>query len=181
MAVALGLTREEFLAWYWLKTELVDFARHCSISTMGLKREIEARIADHLAGATPSRRTATPKRTGRMPSKFTLDTVIGEGWRCGPALGHFFRSELGSGFRFNAAMREFTHHGRGRTLADAAACYRSSVSPGREPNEIPEQLEYNRHFREYFSANPGATREEAIAAWWAKRGMRRTCLDVEAD
>ena len=108
-----------------------------------------------------------------MPREFTLDTVIGTGWRCGPALGRFMRQELGAGFHFNAETRDFIHNGRGRTLAEAAICYQNSVMPGREQPTIPEQLEYNRHFREYFATHPGATRDEAIAAWWVKRCARQ--------
>lgn len=168
-----SLTSEDFRAWYWLKEELVAFARKHGISTTGLKREIEARIAAHLDGAIPSRRAITPKRPGRMPSDFTLDTVIGEGWRCGPALGRFFREQLGNGFHFNAETRDFIHNGSGKTLAEAAICYQNSIMPGRERPAIPEQLQYNRHFREYFATHPGATREQAISAWWEKRGSRR--------
>jgi hypothetical protein len=175
-----SLASEEFRAWYWLKEELVRFARARGISTAGLKREIEARVADYLAGTVPRRRIATPKRTGKMPSEFTLDTVIGAGWRCGPALGRFMRQELGAGFHFNAETREFIHNGRGRTLAEAAICYQNSVMARRDPRReraaIPEQLEYNTHFREYFATHPGATREKAIAAWWSKRRTRRALL-----
>ncbi|MBB5055834.1 hypothetical protein HDF16_000503 [Granulicella aggregans] len=168
-----ALTSEDFLAWYWLKEELIAFAREHGISTVGLKREVEARIAAYLSGAIPSRHTATPKRPGSMPAEFALDTVIGEGWRCGPILGRFFRQELGSGFHFNAEIRDFIHNGTGKTLAEAAICYQNSVTPGHKRPAIPEQLEYNRHFREFFAAHPGATRVQAIAAWWDKRGSRR--------
>lgn len=102
-----------------------------------------------------------------------MNTIIGEGWRCGPALGQFFRQELGNGFRFNAAVRDFIHNGSGKTLAEAAQCYRDSTKPGRK-SAIPPQLEYNRHFRDYFAKHPGASREQAIAAWWAKRNKRGT-------
>ena len=70
-------------------------------------------------------------------------------------------------------MRDFIHHQPGRTLAEAAICYQQSVRPGRKKAAIPEQLEYNRHFREYFQQNPDASRRDAIAAWWVKRGARR--------
>ena len=108
-----------------------------------------------------------------MPTHFTLETTIGQGWRCGPALGALFRQTLGNSFHFNAEMRDFIHQQAGRTLRDAALCYQQSVRSGRRTSAIPEQLEYNRHFREYFRENPGASREAAIAAWWVKRAARR--------
>ena len=168
------LSADEFRHWYWLKEELVVFCRLQGLSTSGLKREIEGRVAACLAeGRVPSRPRGgevVARRTGKMPERFSMHSVIGEGWRCGPALGKFLRSELGDGFRFNAEVREFIHHGVGRPLGEVAAVYRESAGRRRA---IPEQLEYNRHFREYFHANPGATREAAIAAWWKKRGKRR--------
>ena len=85
-----------------------------------------------------------------MPKDFSLDTVIGEGWRCGPKLGAFLREVVGGGFHFNAETRDFIHNGAGKTLADAAIRYRESVRPGRTKSKIPEQLEYNRQFREFF-------------------------------
>jgi hypothetical protein len=169
-----GMRVEEFEAWYWLKEELVGFCRRQGISPTGSKPELLARISALLAGRT-SIRFASPKRNRvEMPTEFTLETVIGEGWRCGPKLGGFLRQVVGSGFRFNAETRDFIHHGSGKTLADAALCYQESVRPGREKSEIPEQLEYNRHFREFFRAHPDASRDEAIAAWWSKRSRRKT-------
>jgi hypothetical protein len=108
-----------------------------------------------------------------MPTQFALDTVIGEGWRCGPALGAFFRSVAGKSFHFNAEMRDFIHNGAGKTLSEAVVCYLESMRRGRKKPVIPEQLEYNRHFRAYFEQHPRATRADAIAAWWAKRTQRR--------
>ena len=168
-----SITVDEFAAWYWLKEELVFFCRLHSISTVGLKRELEDRIRAHLSGGLPRVKQHQRKRVGAMPKEFTLESVIGEGWRCGPSLGRFFKSVLGSGFHFNAEMRNFIHTEAGKTLQDAAICYQHSLRKGRKKPAIPEQLEYNRHFREYFQQNPGATRQEAIAEWWVRRGARR--------
>jgi hypothetical protein len=166
------LSPEEFASWYWLKQELVDFCRCEHIVSSGLKRDIEVRIKNYLAGAQLIPEDRPRRRSGRMPAEFTLNTVIGSGWRCGPALGRFLKGVLGNGFRFNAEMREFIHRGEGKTLPDAAICYVRSIGPDREKRQIP-QLEYNRHFREYFKEHPEASREEAILAWWALRNRRR--------
>ncbi len=174
------LSAQEFAAWYWLKEELVSFCQTTKISPTGRKRAIEARIFDFLAGrstnAKPKRRLhpAPPVRhTGPMPDKFHLVTLIGPGWRCGPKLGAFLREHLGPGFRFNAPVRDFFHTGAGKRLGEVEAVYRESIRPDAPTRPIPEQLEYNRHFREYFQSHPNATREAAIAAWWAKRLQRR--------
>jgi hypothetical protein len=151
----------------------MEFCRSQKLSTLGLKCDLEGRILARLSGKAAVELPAAKRKATVMPVHFAMETVIGKGWRCNPALGAFFRQALGNGFHFNAATREFIHNGEGRTIAEAAICYQNSVAPGRKKSIIPAQLEYNRHFREYFAQNPGATREEAIAAWWTRRNARR--------
>jgi hypothetical protein len=168
-ALTRSLTEAEFRAWYWLKQELVLFCRSAGLTTSGSKLDLQARISDLFANR-PTAPTPAAKRTaGAMPATFTLDTLIGPGWRCNPRLGAFLRSVCGNGFHFNAAMRDFIHHGSGKTLADAAICYHASVRPGTPKPAIPTQLQYNQHFRDFFRDHPGATRQQAIDAWWRKR------------
>ncbi|MGW6172766.1 SAP domain-containing protein [Arthrobacter sp. NPDC055138] len=52
-----SLSAQEFLRWYWLKTELQQFARALGISATGDKESITARIAAVLGGepAPPQR------------------------------------------------------------------------------------------------------------------------------
>ncbi|GAB5519950.1 MAG: DUF6434 domain-containing protein [Rhodothermales bacterium] len=167
--LTVNLSPDEFRAWYWLKSELVGFCRTEGLPTGGAKAEIADRITAYLAGDPLPAPKPRPKRAGSMPETFDLDTVIGEGWRCSPALGAFYRSVCGSGFRFNAAMRDFIHTGSGRKLAEGIEVYEASKNVKRP---IAASLEYNQHMRRYFDTHPGATREEAIAAWWTKRGGR---------
>ncbi len=168
-----AMSAEEFRAWYWLKEDLVAFCRAHDLSRAGLKREIEARICAYLSGSEKSKPRVQPRRAGVMPREFALETIIGKGWRCSPVLGSYLRSVLGRSFHFNQAMRTFIHTAEGRTLRDACLLYQNSVRPGAPKAAIPEQLEYNRHFREYFRDHPKATRDEAIAAWRRKRASRK--------
>lgn len=169
--IAPSITLSEFVSWYWLKEELAVICRLFALSTAGSKLELEDRIRRHLSGIEP-KVAAKRRAAGKMPTVFTLKSVIGKGWRCNPALGAYMRQVCGSGFHFNAAMRHFIHNGEGRTLADAVVCYRESVHAGKSQLPIPKQLEYNQHFRDFFAATPGATRQQAIDAWWKKRSRR---------
>jgi hypothetical protein len=168
-----SLSPTEFDAWYWLKEELVAFCRSENLSTGGLKPDVSDRIRAFLGGNAAPTPTPRPMRRGVMPQTFSLRTTIGQGWRCNPALGAFLRSHCGAQFRFNAEVRDFIHHGEGRTLREAIECYKASVAPGFVRREPPAQLEYNRHIREFFIANPSAKRADALAAWWATRATRR--------
>ena len=162
------LSATEFARWYWLKTELVAFCHELRISGVGSKPEINARISASLAGASAPART--PRRArGEMPVAFRTDTFIGAGWSCNPALGAFFRAQCGNAFRFNAAVRAFIHTQEGQPLSAAIDCYRASVAPGAPRQALAAQLEYNRHTRDYYRNNPGATPGEVVAAWRVRR------------
>jgi hypothetical protein len=122
----LGLSVEEFRRWYWLKSELLVFCQTEGLTCAGPKPDLAARIDAYLRGAAqPSVNRVS--RKGVMPRYFTEQTVIGEGWRCGPSLGQFFRGNCGKNFRFNAAIRNFIHTQAGPTLAEAIACYKASL------------------------------------------------------
>ena len=168
-----SLTTQEFASWYWLKEELVVFCREHEISPSGSKLQLQSRITGYLGGKNLVTRRSPRRTSTKMPTQFTMNTIIGEGWRCNPSLGAFFKQKLGAGFHFNAATRDFIHHQPGKTLADAAICYQMSVRPGRKKSPIPQQLEYNQHFRDFFRDNPGSSRQQAIDAWWIRRGKRK--------
>jgi hypothetical protein len=166
---------QQFLRWYWLKEELYEYCKSNALPTSGSKPELAQRIVAHLSGAPipPVKRSV---RAGAMPTTFELSTVIGHGWRCNPSLGQFFRTHCGRGFRFNAATRNFVHTKEGSTLAQAIDCYKASVAVGAPKQEIIAQNEYNRHTREFFAANPHATREQALQTWWLKRNTQKPNL-----
>jgi hypothetical protein len=167
------LSAEEFERWYWLKQELVAFCQQHQISSVGSKPEVSEKISVFLRNA-PLPKTRVPSKRGEMPNQLMLTTVIGEGWKCNPLLGAFFRTHCGKSFRFNATVRNFIHTQVGATLADAVHCYVASVAPGAPKQPIIAQNEYNRFTREFFAENPGATRAQALAGWWEKRGKRKT-------
>jgi hypothetical protein len=159
---------EDFRRWYWLKSELIALCRRLRVTTSGSKPELAARIEAHLTGK-PLPADKQTRRSGDMPSHFTAETVIGEGWRCGPALGAYFRQVCGKGFRFNAAIRHVIHEGAGKTLAEAAEVYRQSKLPNTPKQPILAQNQYNQHTRDFFAQHKNATREQCLAAWRRKR------------
>ena len=83
------LSESEFRAWYWLKSELAIFCRREDLSATGSKQALADRIAAHLSSrplpATPPGR----KTAGSMPTRFTMETVIEDGWRCTRDLREF--------------------------------------------------------------------------------------------
>lgn len=165
------LSAAEFRSWYWLKSELLAFCRRAGINGTGSKQDLTARIAAHLDGTVLHIAASLPRK-GKMPSAFTLETVIGEGWRCNRALGDFLRAQCGKGFRFNALVRNLIHTQPGITVADLVDAYLAGETSDTPVAEIPAQFEYNRHTREFYANNPGASRQQVLKSWWAKRSRR---------
>lgn len=159
-----SLTGAELRRWYWLKDELLAFARVIGVSTRGGKQELTARLAAALDGEPPQPPTS-PSRpaAAALAGPLTAATVIPAGQRCSQQLREFFTAEIGAGFRFDAAMRDFIADGAGRTLGDATRHWHATR--GDEPREIGAQFELNRFLRDWHAAHPGASREAALAAW----------------
>ena len=164
----------DFLAWYWLKAELIAFCREVGLSTSGSKEALTARIAAFLGGSPgPAPHLAeAPRSRDTAPASLTPQTVVVPGYRLSRRLRAFFEEREGPDFRFNQALRDFFREPAGRTLADALALYRSSRDEPARP--IAAQFEFNRHMREFFQAHPDSSMEEARLAWWRKRNSRRT-------
>lgn len=157
-----------FRQHYWLKVELQAFCRAYGLPTSGSKENLAERVAAHLSGVPLPALSSKRRGSSPMPTQFTASTVIGTDWRFTRALRDYFIEVHGASFHFNEAMRRFIVAGNGRTLAEASQCYLDSLKEG--PRPIAQQFEYNRHIREYYAAHPGASREEALESWWAKRG-----------
>jgi SAP domain-containing new25/Domain of unknown function (DUF6434) len=176
--LTIDLTAQEFERHYYLKAELIEFCREHGIPTVGNKPDLNERIKAFLETGEISRISSNTRRSSKNAREIelTLETVIWQGMTCNPRLGGFFKLQLGSGFRFNKAMRDFIHFGAGSTLAQALKVWHTDQAErkaGRK-DEILPQLEYNQHFRAFFAEHKGATRAQAIAAWWAKRGKPKT-------
>lgn len=169
-----GLSSDDFIAYYWLKKELVQFCRANNLATSGSKQQLTERIKHFLDTGERLRPEKKRSRTGQMPNTFMRETIIGENWRCSQSLRAFFESEIGSSFHFNQFMRDFIQRdGVGQSLQAAIDGWKESKEQPKS-DEIGSQFEYNRHFRQYFAQNKGATREDAIRAWNEKKSQRKT-------
>lgn len=164
----------EFLAWYWLKAELILFCRENELRTTGSKEELTERIAAFLGGRQEL--TYPPTKAAKFQHSvlecLTLQTVVTPGFRLSSKLRAFFNEHAGPNFHFNQVLRDFFREPNGRTLADALTLYRNSQMKSGQP--IMAQFEYNRHMREFFDEHPGASMKEARLAWWHKRHSRKS-------
>ena len=168
-----SLSADDFQDYYWLKAELVAFCRENSLPVSGAKMALVERVAAFLRDGTVLRSPpARQVRAEPLPETLTLDTVIGRGWRSGQRLRAFFEAEVGPSFRFNQVLVRFIRDGEGRTLGEALDAW--GAARAADPQPLEEQFEYNRHTRAYRADHPDATPAEVRAAWWEKRGRRRS-------
>ncbi len=169
-----ALPADEFVRWYWLKDELAAFARVLGISATGAKAVLSERIGAALAGedyAEPVAGAGARRRTGpQLSGPLTAHTVIPAGQRCSQVVRAWFVEQIGTGFAFDAPMREFFAATDGhQTLADALAHWRATRD--RPQREIDAQFEYNRFTRAWHREHPTGTRAELLSDWQAYRGL----------
>lgn len=160
-----ALSAEEFQRWYWLKDELVSFARDLGIGVSGGKELLAARIAARLDG----REFAEPgvrKRAGgrQLAGPLSADTVIPVGQRCSQVVREWMRDQVGERFHFDAEMRAFFAASDGiGTMQDALDHWRSTREQGER--RIEAQFEYNRFTRAWHAEHPDGERAELLVAW----------------
>lgn len=166
------LTGAELARWYWLKSELIGFARKLGVASSGSKDELTARLTAVLDGnPPPPRNRRVPARLGdQLCGDLCADTLIPPGQRCSQELRAWFLTHAGPSFRFDLRMREFINAADGTTTLGDAVCHWTSTR--NEPvTHIDPQFELNRFTRAWHAGNPSGTRVELLADWKQYRSL----------
>ncbi len=161
----------ELLRWYWLKDELIQFARGLGVRTSGGKRALSERLAAHLDGRAftepPPIKTAG---NSQLSGVLTASTVIPRGQRCSQVVRAWLAMHIGPSFHFDAAMRQFFGDTDGtQTLEDALEHWRSTR--GNDSQPIDAQFEYNRFTRTWRKDHPQGERADLLEAWGEYRSQ----------
>lgn len=158
------MTGPEFRRWYWLKSELMSFARSLGVSASGSKAELTDRVAAALDGESARPPARSSRRSTQLGGPLSTATVIPEGQRCSQPLRAWFTEQVGPGFRFDAAMRDFIASSAGTaTLGDAVDHWHATRNA--PPHEIGAQFEFNRFTRMWYRHHPGEPRAQLLVAW----------------
>lgn len=165
------LTGSEFLRWYWLKDELIEFGRALGVRTTGGKELLAQRLAATLDGlpfTEPGlQRSANSKQ---LSGPLTASTVIPKGQRCSQVVRGWFTEQVGESFGFDGEMRAFFANTDGtQTLQDALDHYQATRDQGQKV--IGSQFEYNRFTRAWYEARPDGSRKELLEAWQNYRSL----------
>lgn len=167
-ALSTHLTESEFRRWYWLQAELAVFARELGVAAGGPK----ATLGDRIAARLGKREWLEPQQArfdgGALREPLSDASVISAGQRSSQQLRAYFSERIGTGFRFDGAMRSFIATG-GVTLGQAVQHWHDTRGSVGLP--IDPQFELNRFTRAWHAGNPGGSREELLAAWANYRSL----------
>jgi hypothetical protein len=157
------LSSAEFRRWYWMKHELVGFARQLGLPTSGDKPTVAERIAARLDGAALP--TVQPRRTvsRRLPEPLVADTVLPARQAASQQLRAYFTTVIGPRFFYDIHMRTFLASDRTKTIADAVDHWHATRNAPK-PETLP-QLELVRFTKAWHLAHPSGTAAECRAAW----------------
>lgn len=162
-----------FRKWYYLKEELIQFARKAGLRTSGGKFEIADRIAYFLDTGEPppeAKRKAPSSQFDWHTEVLSPETVITDSYKNTQNVRRFMKSHI-DGFSFSIPLMDWMKANIGKTLADAVKEAERLKSEKRKGVKQPDQPhnQYNAYTRAYFDAVPNGTQAEVRALWAEKR------------
>jgi len=167
---------EELRKWYWLKEELVCFAKTIPISYKGSKFEILERLANKLDGKKQEVEieNKTISKFNWAKEKLTFDTIITDSYRNGENTRQFFKEHCGQKFAFSISLMAWIKENTGKKLQDAVKEWKKNKALQKDKtykSEIPYSNQYNKYIRNFFADNPEKTMQEARYFWKLKRSL----------
>ncbi|WP_405267590.1 DUF6434 domain-containing protein [Methanobrevibacter sp.] len=166
------LKSEDFKEYYFLKEELKEFCRENGLKTSGNKGELEERIAYFLdTGKSLNSKRIKCISKNDSSEKITLESKIGENFRCSEGKRKFFEKEIGNSFKFKVKFQKWLKANPDKTYEDAINAY-LEIQNSKEKSKIDKQFQYNQYIRDFFEDNCDKTLKEAIECWKYKKSMK---------
>lgn len=172
---------DELRRWYWLKSDLVTYARVLGVKVSGGKFEILQRISDYLD--TGEKTSNTPSKPKKLTSKFdwpkfdwhsevlTPETQITDSYKNTQNVRGFFIENAGSNFKFNIEFMAWMKSNIGQTLGDAVNEYRAMRARMNEPDfksKIEDHNQFNSYTRDFLADNPEMGMDD-VRKYWARK------------
>ena len=111
---------DDFLSWYWLKAEMVQYCKEAGLPHSGSKFELRDRIAyalDH-DGAVLQQKKPKPTSTFDWAgAELTSNTIITDNVSFGPNFRNFMSDQVGTKFSCHADFMDWVKSNTGKTLA----------------------------------------------------------------
>ena len=174
------LSGTEFKEYYFLKEELKEFCRNEGLKISGSKNQLEERIIYYLdTGKSLDESKAIEKEDKTSKSNFnkatdseiTLDSILGENFKCSEDKREFFEREIGKGFKFKVKFQKWLKENPNKTYQDAINAYQE-LQNSKEKTKIGNQFQYNQYIRDFFKDNDDKTLKDAIRCWNYKKSLK---------
>lgn len=171
-----NISLEDYLNYYWLKKELVQFCNEIGIDSTGWKLEIHRRIVDYLSNNVIHKKVYKSNKTEHKDlTEINLDMVVTSGFKRNPQTTNFFKS-IDSRFHYSVRLNQFIRDNIGKiTYKDIMDEWRKEYELKRKgiktTPELP-QCEYNRFVKDYLEDNRDRSFKDAVSAWNFKKLMR---------
>ncbi|WP_296881636.1 DUF6434 domain-containing protein [uncultured Methanobrevibacter sp.] len=165
------LNPEEFAQYYFLKEELKDFCKSEGLKVSGSKQDLENRIVHYLKTGEELEEPVVKKSSIKATSEITLDSKLGENFKCSEDKRLFFEKEIGSGFKFKVKFQKWLKSNPDKTYRDAVAAYHE-IQNSNEKTEIGKQFQYNQYIRDFFQNNDDKSLDDAIKCWKYKKSLK---------
>ena len=166
------LKSEDFKEYYFLKEELKEFCRKEGLKLSGSKSQLEERIIYYLdTGKSLDNTPSIRNNTNPTPQEITLDSLLGENFKCSEDKREFFENEIGKGFKFKVKFQKWLKEHPDKTYRDAINAYHE-LQNSKEKTKIDKQFQYNQYIRDFFEDNEDKTLNDAIKCWNYKKSLK---------
>lgn len=166
-----NLSPDEFKEYYFLKDELKDFCRLEGLKVSGSKKDLENRIIHYLSTGEMLEEPVVKEVSNNSHSTITLDSKLGENFKCGQDKREFFEKEIGKTFKFKVKFQKWLKANPDKTYREAIDAY-FEIHNSKEKTNIDKQFQYNQYIRDFFNDNDGKSLEEAIKCWKFKKSLK---------
>ncbi|WP_407462379.1 DUF6434 domain-containing protein [Methanobrevibacter sp.] len=179
------LKSEDFKEYYFLKEELKDFCKNEGLKVSGSKNQLEERIIYYLDtgksldDSNPIENKNKNKNNLSKPNlskassseEITLDSILGDNFKCSEDKREFFEKEIGKGFKFKVKFQKWLKANPDKTYQDAIDAYHE-LQNSKEKTKIDKQFQYNQYIRDFFKDNDDKTLDHALKCWKHKKSLK---------
>lgn len=166
-----NLKPQEFKEYYFLKEELKDFCRAEGLKISGSKGDLEKRILHYLQTGERLNEPAIKRNSPQTSTEITLDSKLGENFKCSKDKREFFEKEIGKGFKFKVKFQKWLKANPEKTYREAVEAYFELQNSGQR-TEIGKQFQYNQYIRDFFENNKDRSLDDAIKCWNYKKSLK---------
>ena len=166
-----NLSPDEFKEYYFLKEDLKDFCRSEGLKVSGSKGELENRIVHYLSTGEKLVETSTKHSSNENVSEISLDSPLGENFKCSEDKRRFFENKIGKGFKFKVKFQKWLKANPNKTYGDAIEAF-YEIQNSKEKTDIGKQFQYNQYIRDFFENNNDKSLDDAIKCWKYKKSLK---------